>query len=313
METRANYVAVGAFVLIMLAGVFVSAIWLLRVQFRAEYDYYETHFEGPVTGLGKGAAARLNGIDIGRVEEIEFDPDDPKQVVVILQVRAGLLIHSDAVASLETQGLTGVAYVEIAGGSKGAPPLAAKQGERYPVIASRPSSFQAVINGAPELVARLLVISDRLADLLNDDNRKAIGDTLANLRDATAVLSRHSKDLDQTLSDAAAATHSLSGASASLNDMLTKVDRDIDKIDPILVSANDTVKKLDHMAGNLDSVIEAGRPQLHDFATTGIAQLTQLLSEARTLVNNLSRVSAQLERDPTRFIFGDRREGYNPK
>ena len=154
METRANYVAVGAFVLIMLAGVFVSAIWLLRIQFRAEYAYFETHFEGPVTGLGKGAAARLNGIDIGRVEEIEFDPDDPKQVIVILEVRAGLTIHSDAVTSLETQGLTGVSYVEISGGTKGAPALVVKEGQRYPIITSKPSSFQAVINNAPEVKTR---------------------------------------------------------------------------------------------------------------------------------------------------------------
>jgi phospholipid/cholesterol/gamma-HCH transport system substrate-binding protein len=313
METRGNYVAVGAFVLIMLAGIFVSAIWLLRIQFRAEYAYFETHFEGPVTGLGKGAAARLNGIDIGRVEDIEFDPDDPKLVVVILEVRAGLTIHSDAVASLETQGLTGVSYVEIAGGTKGAPPLEAKEGQRYAVIASKPSSFQAVINNAPEVVARLIVISDRLADLLNDDNRKAIADILDNIRDTTAALSRHSGDLDHTLTDAAATMHSLSTASNSLDDMLGKVDHDIDKIDPILNSANDAVKKLDHMAGNLDSVIDQAKPQLHDLTTTGAAQLTQLLSEARTLVSNLNRVSAQLERDPTRFIFGDRRQGFNPK
>lgn len=313
METRANYVAVGAFVLIMLAGAFVSAIWLLRIQFRAEYAYFETHFEGPVTGLGKGAAVRLNGIDIGRVEEIEFDPDDPKQVVVILEVRAGLFIHSDAVASLETQGLTGVSYVEITGGTKNAPALQAKEGARYPVMASKPSSFQAVINDAPEVVARLLLISDRLADLLNDENRKAIGDMLADLRTTTGVLSKHSSDLDHTLTDVAAATHSLSDASSSLDDMLGKVDHDIDKLDPILAGANDTVKKLDHMAGNLDSVIDQAKPQLHDLTTTGAAQLTQLLSEARTLVGNLNRVSAQLERDPTRFIFGDRREGYNPK
>ncbi|MEI9982039.1 MAG: MlaD family protein [Aliidongia sp.] len=313
METRANYVAVGAFVLIMLAGIFVALIWLLRVQFRTEYTYYETHFEGPVTGLGKGASTRLNGIEVGRVQDIEFDPDDPRLVVVILELRAGLVIHSDAVASLETQGLTGVSYVEITGGTKGSPPLTVKEDARYPVIASKPSSFQAVVNNAPEVVARLLVISDRLADLLNDENRKAIAETLGSVRDTTAVFSRRSKDLDQTIADAAAATHSLSGAADSLDDTLKKVDRDVDRIDTILATANDTVKKADHIVGDLDSVIDAGKPQLRDFMTTGVPQLTQLLSEARTLVANLSRVSAQLERDPTRFLFGDRRQGFNPK
>ena len=67
METRANYVAVGAFVLAVLAGVFVTVMWLARVQFETEYQYYETHVAGPVTGLGSGALVRLNGIEIGRV------------------------------------------------------------------------------------------------------------------------------------------------------------------------------------------------------------------------------------------------------
>jgi phospholipid/cholesterol/gamma-HCH transport system substrate-binding protein len=306
METRANYAAVGAFVLVMLAGIFVSLIWLLRVSFSTQYAYYETHFEGPVTGLGKGAPVRLNGIDIGRVEDLDFDPDNPKLVVVIAQVRASLTIHSDAVASLESQGLTGVAYVEITGGTKESPPLEPKEGQRYAVIASKPSSFQEVLNSAPEVVAKLAIVADRLADMLNDQNRQAIADILGNLRDATAPFGRHAQDLDQTLTDVAAATHSLA-------DALAKVDHDVDKVDGVLASASDAAKKFDHVAANIDGILEAGKPQLKDFTTTGVAQLTQLLSEARTLVSSLNRVSAQLERDPSRLLFGDRRQGFNPK
>jgi phospholipid/cholesterol/gamma-HCH transport system substrate-binding protein len=313
METRANYVAVGAFVLILLAGAFVAMIWLLRVQFRTEYSYFETHFAGPVTGLGNGGSARLNGIEVGRVHDIEFDPDDPKLVVVILELRAGLFIHSDAVASLETQGLTGVSYVEISGGTKDSPPLVAEPGARYPIIASKPSSFQAVVNGAPEIMARAAVIADRLSDLLDDQNRLAIAETLTNLRDVTAIFSHRAHEFDQIIADTAVTTHNLSGASDSLRDTLAKIDHEAGRIDGILNSAGDTAKKADQMVGDLATVIDAGKPQLREFATTGVAQLTQLLSEARTLVASLNRVSAQLERDPTRLLFGDQREGYKPK
>ena len=108
METRANYVAVGAFVLTVLAGVFVAVLWLARVQFETGYKYYETHVAGPVTGLGSGALVRLNGIEIGRVTRIELDPKDPQLVRLILQVRNTVEIRTDAVASTETLGLTGV-------------------------------------------------------------------------------------------------------------------------------------------------------------------------------------------------------------
>jgi len=140
METRANYVAVGAFVLVVLAGIMVSVLWLARAQFATEYQYFETHLAGSVSGLGDGAPVRLNGIQVGRVARIELDPEDPKLVTLVLQVSKAIEIHADAVASLESQGLTGVSYVEISGGTLSSPPLTAAAGQRYPVIASRPSA-----------------------------------------------------------------------------------------------------------------------------------------------------------------------------
>src|SRR5271169_1192574 len=136
MESRANYVAVGAFVLLVLAGIFVAALWLARVQFQTAYKYYETDVEGPVTGLGLGALVRLNGIEVGRVTRIEQDPKDPQLVRLIMEVRNTVEIRADSVASLETLGLTGVSYVEISGGMLNTPPLAAAPGQESPTIAS---------------------------------------------------------------------------------------------------------------------------------------------------------------------------------
>ena len=85
MEARANYVAVGAFVLAVLAGILVATLWLARVQFQTQYQFFETHVAGPVSGLGSGALVRLNGIEVGRVAKIALDPKDPK---VIAQARA---------------------------------------------------------------------------------------------------------------------------------------------------------------------------------------------------------------------------------
>ena len=156
---------------------------------------------GPVSGLGTGAAVRLNGIEVGRVAKIELDPDDPKLVTLLLQVRSTIPIHADSVASIESQGLTGVSYVEISGGTLNAPPLIAAAGQRYPRIASRPSSLQEVFNNAPELLSRLLVIGDRLESLLDDKNREAIAQTLGNIRDTTSLFARRSKDIDQLITN----------------------------------------------------------------------------------------------------------------
>jgi phospholipid/cholesterol/gamma-HCH transport system substrate-binding protein len=67
------------------------------------------------------------------------------------------------------------------------------------------------------------------------------------------------------------------------------------------------------MTGNLDAVIRDNRGALHDFGLRGLPQAEQLITDARALISELTRIADQLERDPARFIFGDRREGYTPR
>jgi phospholipid/cholesterol/gamma-HCH transport system substrate-binding protein len=313
MEARANYVAVGAFVLLVLAGILVGSLWLARVQFSTQYHYVETSIAGPVSGLSTGAVVRLNGIDVGRVANIDLDPDDPTLVNLLLQIRGSIAIHSDAVASIESQGLTGVSYVEMSGGTRNSPPLTTPPDQKYPRIASRPSSLQQVFNGAPELVGRLLVIGDRLESLLDDKNRDAIAQTLGNVRDATGVLAHRSKDIDQLVADGATAMHNLANASASLEVVATNLERSSDKSDQLIASARDTFDRATKLASDLDALVQTSRPGLRELTTNGVAQLDELLAETRRLVASLNRVSTGLEREPSRLLLGVRREGYQPK
>ncbi len=102
-------------------GLVVTILWLAGAQYSQEYSYYQTYFKGPVTGLGKGTVTRYNGIDVGRVTDLEFDPNDPQSVIVTLQVQPDLNIREDSLASIESQGLTGGTYVEISGGTAKSP------------------------------------------------------------------------------------------------------------------------------------------------------------------------------------------------
>ena len=173
METKANYVAVGAFVLACVIGLVVTILWLAGVQYSQEYAYYQSYFKGAVTGLGKGTITRYNGIEVGRVTNLEFDPTDPQRVIVTMQVQPNLNIRDDSTASIESQGLTGGTYVEISGGTSSAPLLVAQGDQRYPVIRTKQSTFAQLEQTAPEVVAKLNVAASRLNDLLSDNNRRA--------------------------------------------------------------------------------------------------------------------------------------------
>ena len=288
METRANYVAVGAFVLACVIGLVVTILWLAGAQYSQEYAYYQTYFKGPVTGLGKGTITRYNGIDVGRVTDLKFNPNDPQSVIVTMQVQPNLNIREDSQASIESQGLTGGTYVEISGGTAKSPTLVAKDGQDYPIIRAKQSTLQQLEQSAPEVVAKLNVAVTRLNDLLDDKNRKAVSDVLANLDQTTGMLAKRSADIDATIQNANAATASLRDASASLKPTLDHVDV--------------TVNKFSKVADDADAFLKGD----------ALAQLSNMIGEIRRLVTSLTRFSDQLNHEPTKLLFGDRRKGYDP-
>lgn len=286
METKANYVAVGAFVLACVLGLVVALLWLAGAQYSAEFVYYKTDFEGPVTGLGNGTPVRFNGIDVGHVSKLNFDPDDPKKVIVTLQVDPALQLHEDSIASIASEGLTGGSYVEIDGGSKTAPVIRPKYWGDYPTIKSKPSTLQQLEESAPLLLAKINKIADRLNLVLSDQNLNSISGTLSNLRDVTGALDRHSGDIEKILSN-------VSTASASLNG-------DLGDLHSVLTDADGTVHRLDRLSDDADAAVNG-------------AQLNQLVAQMRGLVKSVTNLSNQLENEPTQLLFGDRRKGYTPQ
>jgi phospholipid/cholesterol/gamma-HCH transport system substrate-binding protein len=289
METKANYVAVGAFVLACVIGLVVTIMWLAGVQYSQEYAYYQASFKGPVTGLGKGTITRYNGIEVGRLTNLEFDPNDPQRVIVTMQVQPNLNIREDSIASIDSQGLTGGSFVEIAGGTTHSPLLVAQEGQRYPMIRTKQSTFAQLQQSAPEVVAKLNVAASRINDLLSDNNRRAIAHVLANLDETTQVIARRSADIDGTIANANKAMANLSDASNNLRPTLNHVDL--------------TIQKYGKVADDADAFINGD----------GLAQLSDLIGDLRRLVTNLNQFSDQLNRTPTKLLFGDRRKGYEPK
>ena len=289
METKANYVAVGAFVLACVIGLVVTILWLAGIQYSQEYAYYQAYFKGPVTGLSKGTSTRYNGIEVGRITDLAFDPNDPQRVIVTMQVQPNLNIREDGVASIESQGFTGATYVEITGGTAKAPLLEAHDDQRYPVIRTKQSTFAQLQQSAPEVVAKLNTAVSRLNDLLSDNNRRSVSHILANLDETSQVIARRSGDIDSAITNANKTMVSLDQTSSNLRLTMEKADL--------------MVGKYSKVADDADAFINGD----------GLAQLSDLIGETRRLVANLTKLSDEINRTPTKLLFGDRRKGYEPK
>jgi phospholipid/cholesterol/gamma-HCH transport system substrate-binding protein len=293
METKANYVAVGAFVLVCLAALLIALLWLGGSQYTREFAYYRTYFSGSVTGLGDGTLVRYNGIQVGRVSKVEFDPNNPKRVIVTLQVNPDVPIHADSLASIASEGLTGGTYVEIDGGSQSAPVLARTMFGEYPVIRSRPSTLQQIEQSAPQLLAKINHIADRLSDVLSDRNRQAFSQTLDNLRNVSADFAKHTSQFDSIVKN-------LNTASAGLNTNLAD-------LHSVLGSAQLTVQRVDKLTGDVDKLSGDIDTQVNG------ARIDQLVAQTREMLKSLTRLSDELEREPTKLLYGDRRKGYTPQ
>jgi phospholipid/cholesterol/gamma-HCH transport system substrate-binding protein len=314
METRANYVMVGSFVLVVLAGVFVAILWLAHAQFNQQFVNYDIYFTGSVTGLSVGAPVNLNGVQIGKVTEIRLDPVNPDQVRVSIETDAEAPVKSDSVASLELTGITGIYYIEISGGTREAPPLTRQEGQRYPVIAAKPSRFASLVASAPELMNRAIEVADRVSQVLDEKNRLAIAQTLANIEQVSEIAVRDADKVDAIVDDTKATVKDFRATTMPLvNGSLTELQKALNSANVIIGDLAVTAKGLNTVSGHIDALIQENRPGIRDFMQGGLNDLHALISDARVLVAGMIRVVGEIERDPTRFLFGEKREGYRPR
>jgi phospholipid/cholesterol/gamma-HCH transport system substrate-binding protein len=323
METRAHYVAVGAFVLTMVFLAFVAVLWLAGTQFSTSLAHYDIFFEGPVSGLSVGAKAEYNGIPVGTVSDIEIITDRAvlaenggKPIRVTIEIKSNTPVHKDSAATIQTNILSGVSYILISPG-RSQELLEAKRGERYPVIRSRRATLASLAARGPQLLDKLDVILDHLDDLLNDENRTRVSDILENVRKVSASLAQHG---DEIASNAGSALKAAAGLFTNLDNSYSKqgglkdqLSVGLDKAAVALTDFDKLVKGLEDTNKQLGGAVQDLRPGVRNFSQHTLGDVDALIAETRQFISGLSRLASQLERDPQRILFGDRREGYQPK
>src|SRR5204862_6142279 len=178
METRAHYVAVGAFVLTMIVIAFAAVLWLARAQLTTEIAHYDIFFKGPVSGLRVGAPVEYSGVPVGKLSAIRIDPANVEEIRITVEIDAAVAIKTDAAAAVETNILSGVSFIQVTGGTQDAPLLLPQEGQRYAVIRARRSRLASVVARAPQLLAKADEALDHLNELLVDKHRRAVSQTL---------------------------------------------------------------------------------------------------------------------------------------
>jgi phospholipid/cholesterol/gamma-HCH transport system substrate-binding protein len=327
METRAHHVLIGTFVIVTLLAGLGFVMWLSMGGFGRDTARYAIRFEGAVTGLSVASDVRYNGIKVGEVTELRLDPKDPSKVLALIEVAKETPIHTDSVASLDYLGVTGVAYVQITGGSPDAPLLRLAADEAVPMIPSRPSGVQELVAGVPDLLMRATQLVENLNALVQPENREAIAVILQNAEVMTGALVDRQPELDAVVANVQQMSADLAVAAQHLRDIsdqllpmaarvetsMTKLDRAVDDVPPLLEEVGRTAAAYGELGRELESLIEANRGAVTAFSQEGLDQFTALLRQSRDLVSSLDRLTERIESNPQRFLFGRSAPEYRPE
>lgn len=298
METKVNYAVVGAFVLVLGAVLVAALLWLASGgAFQKKYDLYLAIEDESVAGLNLNAPVKYNGVDVGKVRQIELDPSNPERVNLLFAIERGTPIKEDTVAVLKTQGLTGIAYVELSGGTDQAPLLRSAEGSEYPEIRTKPSLGARLDNVLTSVLAKLDSTSNNLNAILSLENQAAFKSTLADLASLTHTLAARKETIDAGLIDAARTMKNSAQASAGLEPLIARLGRSADAVEKM----GNEVAKTSASAGK---TINSVGGDVNRFTAETVPQLERLLAELSVLTTSLRRLSEQTERNPSGLLFG---------
>lgn len=293
METRANYIWVGAVTLALLAALAAAILWLAHIN-QGSQRSYDIFFKQSVDGLAKGSQVSFAGVPAGQVDDIELWPKDPEFVRVRIKIDNKIPILQGTTATLQGS-FTGVSTVQLDGAVKGAPPIAEPGPEGAPVIPTKPGGLGAILANAPLLLERLATLTERLTQVFSDKNQKSLQGILSNTDRLTGSLADTAPDLKRVSAELQATLRQANYTLASFQKVADSTDGLINGQGASLAQQlRDTLKSAKGAADSLQKTLDSTQP-----AARQINERT--LPEAEAAIRELKETSAAL-RDLTNKI-----------
>ncbi len=294
MERQANYALVGALSLALLIGAIVFIVWLAQYSFNQHYDLYRINFHGPVSGLGVGGEVQFNGIKVGEVTGIALDPEDANLIHTDIQMQAGTPVRTDSEATLASQGITGVKFVQISPGHREQRLLREASPVRRPEIRAGRGRMEGIVQDAASLMSDGALALARVNNILSEGNirtvTQAIGDVgaitaemranramFANINSTFTRLDRAASDLQAT----AAATRSTMGGGAQ----------------GTLGQVSAAAIELRRAIGDMRLLITRVDGSANQISTSTLPELTAALGSIREAAEALNGLTSDLRQD----------------
>jgi phospholipid/cholesterol/gamma-HCH transport system substrate-binding protein len=300
MDREANYVAIGAFVLLVLVMAAGFVLWYSDAGDGQAVRRYEIYFDGSVSGLSEGSTVRYLGVAVGRVMRIAIDPRDPGRVRVVADIQESTPIEADTVARLSLQGVTGLLTVNLQPRTPGLTPPPRIESLKFPVIPSEQSQFDVLVSSLPDVVAKAGEALDRMNSLLSDRNIASVTAALGHAERASEGLPEAVADARVMFRDMKDAANEMQATMEGLGALSGTGGEDVKAAAARLREVADTLAST---ATRLDRLVADNEENVGRFAEDGLAEFEQLMRETRDAVRSFDALTSSLERDPSRLIY----------
>ena len=299
METRANYVVIGAFALAGFLGLLGFLLWFAQYELDEQFDYYDVRFS-TVSGLSRASDVRFAGLAVGQVVDVRLSPDGDGTVLVRLEVAGDTPVRADSVATIESQGVTGVSFVGISAGSSDVPLLHGADTVGIPEIEAGRSVLQTLTEDAPEIVSEALAVMQRVSDILSEENEQKVQTILDNL-------ARSSEGLSQALDDFADVSNTIATASVDIAGFAEELEPAIDSVEGTLANVDIALESFTRLSERVIASLEVGDDTL--FSARGAMDAAEVFmtGDLPVVVQDLTETTLFL-RDQAQGLVGDARD-----
>src|SRR5215212_7579073 len=286
METRSNYVMVGAVTVALLAGVLLFIVWLAGLSNKST-KCYDIYFSQAVGGLNKGSNVTFSGVPVGQVNKISLLPNRPEFVWVRIEVDEQTPVLQGTSAQIKGVGFTGVSEIQLDGAVRGSPPITQIGPQGCPVLPATSGGLGALLNSAPELIDRIQRLTERLTELLSDENQNAISDILENVDRTTKVLAERAPDLADAIADARIAARNAGIAAQRVGILADSTNRLVNEQGkPAAEDLRRAIASVQSAANNLDAMVADARPGVQNFSKSTLPETNRLVRDLRELTQS---------------------------
>lgn len=298
METKANYVLIGAFTILVSLFILMFALWAAKYSSDQEWQGYSVVFTEPVTGLAEGSSVLYNGISVGTVTQLRLAADDPRRVSARLRLYREAPVKIDTRAKIATPSLTAQPIIQLTGGSPNAELLRVVDESEYPLIKTEPSALQNIQDTADKLVRRV-------DTLVSERNIAAIEASLQNIEALTGTVAAERAQIAALLQGLKASSDQLQVLMRTSNATVAGVnDKLVDQLPAMTASLNATLKRLEAASGNADALLAENRGPIREFTQDGLAQIGPTMKELRAAARDVRILVDNLNQSPIGFIRG---------